>query len=36
MNCSEAMCTVVAVKDRVLGHAPLNALYCSAYRDLFK
>lgn len=33
---SEAMCTVVAVKDRVLGHAPLSALYCSAYRDLFK
>lgn len=33
---SEAMCTVVAVKDRVLGHNPLAALYSSAYSYLFK
>ena len=33
---SEAMCTVVAVKDRVLAHNPLAALHCSSYEYLFK
>ena len=30
----EAPVTVVAVKDRLLGHAPLNALYSNYYRYL--
>ncbi len=32
----EGYVTVVAVKDRVLGHAPLNALYSGYYRYLKK
>jgi len=36
MHYSQAMCTVLAVKDRLLGHAPLNAIYTydSYYRSL--
>lgn len=33
---SEAPATVVAVKDRLLGHAPLNALYSNYYAFLKK
>ena len=32
----EAPVTVVAVKDRLLGHAPLNALYSNYYAFLKK
>jgi uncharacterized metal-binding protein len=32
----EGPVTVVAVKDRLLGHAPLNALYSNYYRFLKK
>ncbi len=31
---SKALCTVVAVKDRVLGHNPMAALYSSYYEHL--
>jgi uncharacterized metal-binding protein len=36
MHHSQAMCTVLAVKDRLLGHAPLTAVYTydSYYRCL--
>ncbi len=37
MKHSEAMCTVLAVKDRLLGHNPLAAIYtCDSYSRYLK